>query len=500
MIRFSVLLRQLGAVFFVAFNFLPPRAVEAEEHADTLCYTPLGTAPRLLWYDRLERDELAAAGSSLGALSRAPQLVAHVLLDSSYAYRSLRERDRKLVSLLSIRSLHHPEAHRKSPSLESFSGEFLFTPDPSLTFHLAGALDEAKARDPGYTGKKWRGLAGDLSSAMIGYAHRGVQLWLGRIGSSWGDRQSLILSPDVPLDGLEYALHWHRLTLRYRLAWLGTEAPPGDSTGDFTSRYLAGHRLEYDISRNMTLGFGEMVVFGGAGRSLDFGYLNPLLFFHGAQLNENINDNTLLFGDLAIRPWPGVRCYGQLVIDDFQIDHTARGDKEPAQYALTGKIDAVNILSQTDLHVRYTRVTNWTYNQIEPRNRYTIRDLPIAAVHGNDYDELTCAVDHWLGREARLQAEILLRRQGEGRITAPWTQPWITAPGAYTEPFPTGVVESLVQPTCHYEGWLTHWLFIQAGGGIHLLTNEGNVPGTNASRLFGEFALTVPLSFSIPLN
>lgn len=472
---------------------------EGQNRSDSIL-VPLTNDEYRTWYDWHERELIRTHIGILSSFARAPYVFNSHGLDSSRSMRWLAQNRDNIASSLTVQSEQIVERRLAPRSLESFSGEFTFSPLRNLSFQMSGSLDESRARDPHYTGKKWRGLAGELSTAMMNYQSSHLHLWFGRFGSSWGDRHSLLLSPDVSLDGLEYALNWKRITLRYRLARLDGLNPDVDSVAEFSNRYLAGHRLEYQLNRNWQIAFGEMVVFGGPGRGVELGYLNPLLFFHGSQLNEDVNDNTLLFGELTAQPIPKTKLFAQLVIDDFQIDSQARGDREPTQFALRSIVDLVEIVHHTDLRIGYTRVSNWTYNQIDPRNRYSYLGRPIADVRGNDYDEASLGIRRWFTPASSLTATVTYRRQGEGRIAAEWTEPWILATGDYQEPFPTGVVESTLQPSLTFRGTLAPWLLLYAEGGIGFIRNERNVQDANANRPFLSLRLSLPLRFSIPVS
>jgi hypothetical protein len=474
-------------------------AAFAQNYSDSL-FLPLTSEENRHWYDWHERELIRTGASAIEKFSRAPYVVSRNGLDSNQSLRWLNLNRQNILSKLNIQTEQRVERKFAPRSLESVGSEFSLTPMPSLSFHLAGSLDESRAKDPLYTGKKWRGLAGELSTAMVAYRSKHLNLWFGRFGSSWGDRRSLLLSYDVSLDGLEYALQWNRITLRYRLARLDGLNPDVDSVTEFSNRFLSGHRLEYRLNRHWQIAFGEMVVFGGPGRGVELGYLNPLLFYHGSQLNEDVNDNTLLFGEITAQPFPKSKMFTQLVIDDFQIDNEARGDKEPTQYAMRGIFDLVDMFQNTDLQIGYTRVSNWTYNQIDPRNRYSYLGKPIADVRGNDYDEASISVRHWFTPTSSLNASLIYRRQGEGRVNADWTEPWILSTGEYAEPFPTGVVETVLKPSLQFRGNLTRWLFLNAESGINFIQNERHLQDADANRLFLSFRLSIPIRLSIPVS
>ena len=91
------------------------------------------------------------------------------------------------------------------------------------------------------------------------------------------------------------------------------------------------------------------------------------------------NDNTIIGLDFTCMPGWKTNFYGQLIVDDFQIDDEAQGDKEPNEIGFmlgifrTGKIASLI----PDVKLEYVRLTNRTYHQRDPRNRYLYRNKPL---------------------------------------------------------------------------------------------------------------------------
>jgi hypothetical protein len=106
------------------------------------------------------------------------------------------------------------------------------------------------------------------------------------------------------------------------------------------------------------------------------------------------------------------------------------------QWADPGGVDGIT------LGAEYAQVRHRTYNQPNLWNRYLHRNQPVG-YRGNDLEDLTVELRGWLARTLRGRMVWRQSRQGEGRITDPWTTPWMayTVEQGYHEPFPSGVVE-----------------------------------------------------------
>lgn len=372
---------------------------------------------------------------------------------------------------------------------ESVQGAVVARPHELLFAYGSFRLDEALADDPAYTGKKWRGLAGDIDQAFVHLQAGSFQATLGRFASFWGPRRSLVLGPNVAMDGLGYSYRWGRIVLSYRLARLDGLDPATDSVAQFENRFFAGHRLDVHLSPRLRIGLFETAIFGGPGRQVELYYLNPILFYHASQLNDGVDDNTFLGFDFDYQPWHGVRLYGQLLVDDYQIDDEVQSDQEPNEIGLLTGAYVADILPKIDIRGEYTRVTNRTFNQSRPRNRYIYKGELIGAALGNDYDLAEIWVQRWLTPDNLVGLWVAHRRQGEGRVNAAWDRPWMEVEGDYSEPFPTGVVEKTTSAAVQFKGFLLAYLFIDAMVGVDRVTNWGNVAGDDRTTPFASVRL-----------
>jgi len=378
-----------------------------------------------------------------------------------------------------------------SKSLESLRAGIAANPFEKLFVYGNFVLDEGLAIDPAYTGKKWRGFAGDVEQAFVNYQTNSFDITFGRFASFWGPRNSLVLSSNVALDGLGYSIRWGKLSLSYRLARLNGLSPESDSVMQFENRYFAGHRLDVHFNEKLRIGLFETVVFGGPGRQVEFYYLNPIIFFHGSQLNEGADDNTFVGFDFDFIPKRGLRLYGQLLIDDFQIDNKVQGDQEPNETGLTVGAHLTEIIEQFDIKTNYTRVTNRTYNQGLDRNRYLHNGQLLSAAEGNDYDQFSISMLHWLDNN-NVTAGVNFRytRRGEGKVTDPWTTPWLDVTGQYEEPFPTGVVEKINTTSLSAKGFIGNYFFFDFEAGLDEIKNLNHIAGISQASPFVKLQIS----------
>lgn len=455
-------------------------SIAVSAHADGVI--PVGRAEFDFVYEKLERQEALAKVPFQYLLGPAWFVAAN---QSAHPFSSITANDNHRVVAFGMAG----EQFSAAKSLNTLGYERIAAggsaqPQTNLQLFANFRLDEQLASDPSYTGKKWRGLAGEVENAFAQYHHERFDITAGRFAQYWGTPHSLVLSSQTTLDGFAYTFRWGRLSLSYRLARLNGLYPDRDSTltdslTENENRYFAGHRLDMRLSDNINVGLFETVIFGGPGRQIDLYYLNPILFYHSAQLNDGADDNTILGFDVTVRPIHGLKLYGQLLVDDFQIDKKQQSDQEPNQFGILTGGYLADIFPYTDLRWEYSRVTNWTFNQPKPRNRYTMNNTPIGGADGNDYQTLSLSVLHWLSDDIRISFDGGFRQQGEGRINAEWTAPWMDVSGNYHEAFPTGTVEQTITTGLGLTGYLTSFLYFDCKAGVEWVRNDQNIAGAD---------------------
>ena len=459
---------------------------------------PVGSAEFEFIYDRLEHADAHSLDKFNWSLGPYPLDSTRGLLGP---FSWLRDLDSRRLALFSCaqEDFHAAKASR-AQGFESFHGGLAARPLEQVFAYGRFSLDEQLAEDPAYGGKKWRGLAGGIDDAFVQVRLGNFSGTIGRFASFWGPRSSLVLASGSSMDGLACAYTWGRLTLSYRLARLDGLNPEDDEVTQFENRFLAAHRLDLHLSDRIRLGFFESAIFGGPGRQVELYYLNPILFFHASQLNDGTDDNTLLGFDYTIKPGRGLKIYGQVLVDDYQVDDHAQSDREPNQVGWITGFYAADIVPGLDLKTEYARVPNWTFNQPLPRNRYLYKDEPIGAAPGNDYDRMDLALLRWFGPELFTAARFSRHRQGEGAPTADWTAPWLEIEGEYSEPFPTGTVQTTTTMAAQLKGFLGNYFFVDLTAGVDWIDNFDHVSGDDRTVPFLRLTLSSFLSTRVAVD
>ncbi|MCJ7508628.1 MAG: capsule assembly Wzi family protein [candidate division Zixibacteria bacterium] len=355
--------------------------------------------------------------------------------------------------------------------------------NPHFSAYTRYIIDETLAKDSSYTGKVWRGFAGDASQSYISFDLSNVSFYFGRDRLSWGESRfsSLILSEDAfPVDMFRLEGGWGILKFS---SFAGVLSPMEikDSTGTtHINRYLSGHRLSFAPCSWLQVGFSETALYGGENRNIELYYAIPFIWYHGVQLNEQKDDNTFFSSDLNFRPLHNLIFYGEFLIDDIQIEKKEKTDKEPDELGFMGGMNLTNILLPgTEVNLEYQKITNWTYNQAQPYNRYLHKNKTIGSSLGTDSDMLRASLSGWIMEGLRFGLSYSFGRQGEGRINAPWTQAWLGTEGEYKEKFPSGIVEKKKISSAYLEYDYRNRLRFRLFGKYTDISNQDNIENKN---------------------
>ncbi|MDZ7336963.1 MAG: capsule assembly Wzi family protein [candidate division KSB1 bacterium] len=300
-------------------------------------------------------------------------------------------------------------------------------------------LDNRVDENPSYVGKRQSGHGCYAEEAYVLYRLPSLQLLFGRAFQLWGPASSgsLILS--------DFARPLDQISVRFEHKWLWFSHVSAflDAIGD-KQRYLSAHRLDLRLRRRLWIGLSEAVLYGGE-------HLPPLPAFHIPVLplfdpaaNDRIpgagDANILGSIDFSCYPKPGLQAYGQILVDDVQVEREYPGDLEPPEWGWL--LGCRAFIWHAFVEAEYASITNRTYKTAAGFTRYTHRNDPLGYYRGSDMDQLWFRGNYWLGSSLRFQVHALYLRQGEGRMDKPFDTPWnVSGLKHYSEPFPTGVVE-----------------------------------------------------------
>jgi hypothetical protein len=357
------------------------------------------------------------------------------------------------------------------------------------TSHLVAVthpqIDTRLKYDPDWFGKQDRAIAGRTAEAYVSAQWKLVEVFFGRLDRNWGPAgiQGLLLSDDpYGLDHFAFSFGSAKL----RLETIATQLDDRRDTSGVVHRYMSQHRLLLRPAR-WSFALWEGSVLSGPDRSFETWYLNPLNAGILEQWNNGGNVNSFVGLDFERRG--AVTPFGQLMLDDIQVDRANAGDKKPISYGLTVGAKGGIGGGATSWQFYYTRVTNLTY-----RNEDSLQ-VPLYHSLGtgrnfDDYDQATLTLGVLPRDGLLLSPEITYLRQGEGdpRLPHPPVSAYPTTPTIFA-----GVVERTVRLALAGRYAASGRVDVSFNAGVHRISNFEHQSGDTRTRFLG--AITVNYRF-----
>jgi hypothetical protein len=245
-------------------------------------------------------------------------------------------------------------------------------------------------------------------------------------GHTWlrwgpGREGTLALSDAAPaLDMVRAELGLFR---RIRFQWFVSLLDPGPET------FLAGHRVEWTPGKRVTVGFTELARFDGSSQAILYTMpLVPYSFWEkrpktsvpssipgdtsGVALAKN---NVLWSADVSWAIKPGLRAWGEFMVDDISFSKDYKPDMVGYQAGLEARRTLGGGARAVGGSLEYTRVNNFTYSAWHGHD-FGSEGFPIGFVQGPDVASLAgeIAYEHGASWEFRARGE--WRKKGEGAV------------------------------------------------------------------------------------
>jgi hypothetical protein len=273
------------------------------------------------------------------------------------------------------------------------------------------------------------GWAVNSPTAMLAVESNGVSWLAGRTPLGWGPAP---LGSELHFDetaggfdALQVSFVWLKARFTKVVGWLDA------------GRSIVGTRMDIPYRPNLRLGFGESVLMQGSPylpyllNPIPIG-INPPLF---AQIRnpQGIYDDFFLTADMDWVPTPGLRVFGEVLVDDVT-SPTATANF-PSRWGFSG---GFHIVSEDGSSVQgmYTMVLNWTYTEGQgPPYAWLLRGLPMGHVLGCDFDLIHL---RWMATAPPSSSTwVAYVRKGEGKVGVFFT----SQAEAWQKLFLSGVVE-----------------------------------------------------------
>jgi hypothetical protein len=349
-------------------------------------------------------------------------------------------------------------------------------------------------KDPDWLGRRDLTIAGRMAEAYIGAQFKYANLLYGQLDRNWGP----VGLPGIPLSNYGYERQGLGIevgTPTIRLAVLATDLQDQvDSLGRTVHRYYFVHRLHARLSRRVSVAPWEGMIVAGADRNFESRYRNPLsLGYLANTIGFGDRSNVMLGVDLRWRAFARTTLLAQLALDDFWYDNRKRNrDRWALTLGAEGPLGPV-----AAWHALYTQVSSLALRSFNPAENFTDGGVGVGR-NFSDQDQLSLRVtlpvrDRWL-----LAPELVVLRQGEGRINDPYPVP--DANGVLPTPaLFIGIVERTFRAAVAVTGRAGP-LDLSLNAGFHHVVNNGHLEGNTVNRFEGRLQATLGLRRTGPLQ
>jgi hypothetical protein len=344
------------------------------------------------------------------------------------------------------------------------------------------SFDTRLKYDPDYFGKRDRFIAGRNAEAYLDARWRFGEIFFGSLDRNWGPPalHGLIVSASpYSYDHLALTIGTPRIQLQALVTQLD-DFP--DTSGVANHRYFIVHRLLLRPASHTTFGLWEGNIAAGPGRTLEPWFANILNLGLLVEYDQDVSVNSLLGGDVESHIG-SVKLFGQILVDDFQVDRRNQADSEPPSYGLT--VGAAGAVRAVGWAAYYTRVANLTYRTPNPAETVERRFVGLGRSF-SDYDQLTLTASVLPATGLVMSPEVTLVRQGEGDFRKPYppTSAYGTTPSILS-----GLVERTIRLALG-ASWQRGAWGLRGDGGVHFLHNAGHVTGASDTRWVGSLSLS----------
>ncbi len=165
------------------------------------------------------------------------------------------------------------------------------------------------------------------STAHIAYRTGNFTFHLANDKMFIGDGYRSLLLSDVAVPYPYFKVSFENDKLQYASIYMqhiDPSAPILSADLSYRRKWAVMHFLDWNISKKLTLGFFDAVVWqdddSSGKRGFEMSYVNPIIFLRTAEYNTNSTDNALVGLNLKYQLTKNTKVYGQLLLDELKID------------------------------------------------------------------------------------------------------------------------------------------------------------------------------------
>jgi hypothetical protein len=227
-----------------------------------------------------------------------------------------------------------------------------------------------------------------------------------------GLSQRLFMSSNAPpSDALSLGARFNNFEYRFTHGSLLALPDSSSETGveaRIPAKYMATHRFALKPSWG-EIAFWEGVIYSG--RNIDLAYLNPLSFMKSLEHALHDRDNSMMGGDLTLRPLAGLQLKASYLLDDVvfsEIGKSYWSNKSAWNAAVIASLPGA-----IDLGIEYSRIEPYTFSHFNQKNSVTSDSLIVGSYLLPNSDETSILMQWWWGGRYPLEARLSYMRHGK---------------------------------------------------------------------------------------
>ena len=289
----------------------------------------------------------------------------------------------------------------------------------------------------------------EFDQATINYHNDWLTIQLGRNRQIWGPWMTdnlMLSSQSASYDHLMAKFNYKKIS---GIFFTGFLEALNDGNA-IENRYIAGHAIQFDNHKNLSVSLAEVTVYSGKNRPLDIAYLNPLIPHIAVELNrrENVpyghhnssNGVYFLSWDWFL-PYRFRFC-GTYLIDEIQFDKQDRKEGRPNAIAFRIRLSKAFLIKGSTgivIYQDYDHVGTYTFRHEKPYTQFVSRNLPLGTPYGSDYYRYRMGIRTVLPFRLLANFSYSLLKQGQNNLLQNKYTPYQQFRDV---PFPSGEVST----------------------------------------------------------
>ena len=206
----------------------------------------------------------------------------------------------------------------------------------------------------------------------------------------------------------------HYQNIFAELAALPGTRVPGNNI--LPKKYIAAHYLDFRLSKNLSIGLYEAIVFS-RNNQFELQYLNPVILYRTVEQYVGSPDNALLGLNLKWNLFNRFQLYGQVMLDEFKFDELfiERRGWWANKYGIQAGLKYINTfgIDHLDTQFEYNSVRPYTYTHRDSSASYAHYNQPLAHPIGANFKEVVLKARYQPINKLTLDSRLLFMNYGE---------------------------------------------------------------------------------------